>query len=128
MDIKHALDVANAAVFAQRSKHLSDLEKAVLQGAWEGLTYQQMDDDRRFPWTEKTLKDAGAGLWKCLSQAMGETVKKTNFKAALERYQAKAQLTVFPQPVGMQQDWGEAVAVPVFFGRMAELDRLQTVD
>jgi hypothetical protein len=85
MDIQQALQLANEAVFAQRGTYLTDLEKSAFYGAWEGLTYQAMGDDDRFHYAEKTLKDAGSGLWRTLSQAFGEEVKKTNFKFALER-------------------------------------------
>ena len=90
MDIQQALQLANDAVFVQRGTYLTDLEKTAFQGAWEGLTYQAMGGDDRFHYAEKTLKDAGSGLWKTLSQAFGEEVKKTNFKFALER-----QLTLY---------------------------------
>lgn len=122
MTLEEALEITDRALTHYRAKPLSDLERAVFQASWQELTYQAMT--QKVAWQEKTLKDAGANLWKQLSQALGETVKKTDFKAALIRYR--------PTPVVLQ-DWGDApcfaapevFAASLFFGRKDELAQLQ---
>ena len=122
MTLEEALEITDRALIHYRAKPLSDLERAVFQASWQELTYQAMV--QKVAWQEKTLKDAGANLWKQLSKALGETVKKTDFKAALSRYR--------PTPVVLQ-DWGDAPcftapevsAASLFFGREEELAQLQ---
>jgi hypothetical protein len=124
MNFDEALKIVNDAVVAYRRKPLSDLEKAVFQGAWEGLTYQQMEDDDRFPYAQKTLKDAGSALWRNLSGALKEEVKKTNFKSALERY-SSIQSPQLISSSKLHRDWGDAIDVPVFFGRHEEIATIE---
>ena len=118
MTLEEALEAVDAALAHHRNKPLSDLERVVFQGSWEGLTYLAMM--QAFGWSEKTLKDAGACLWKQLSQALGEPVKKTDFKAALVRVQASLAIATISLP-----DWGDAVDASCFFGRADELTRLE---
>jgi hypothetical protein len=87
MDVSNAIIAVNTVLHTYRGKCLTDLEKAVFLGAWEGLTYEEMEQDTRFCYAEKTLKDAGSLLWKDISQAIGVTVKKTDFKTAIEYHQ-----------------------------------------
>lgn len=84
MNFEQALEVADAAVFAQFGRHLSDVETAILMGAWQSQTYEQIAEVSGYSVSYFT-RDAGPKLWKILSQALGETVSKTNFHAALER-------------------------------------------
>lgn len=123
MNVEEALKIVNDAIVVYRRKPLSDLEKAVFQGAWDGLTYQQMEQDDRFPYAEKTLKDAGSALWKNLSKALKEEVKKTNFKSALERYNSIQFLPIAPS-LDTCQDWRESPDISNFCGRSAEIDSL----
>ena len=56
----------------------------MLRGAWQGKTYEQMVETCKYSLTY--LKQAaGPKLWKLLSEALGEDVSKTNFRAVLER-------------------------------------------
>jgi NB-ARC domain len=119
MDRRNALQIIENAVFAQRGSHLTDLEKAAFQGAWENLTYQEMGQDDRFPYSDRTLKDAGSRLFKLLSKVWGEKVSKTNFKSALERHCTLHTVN------DRRHDWGDAIEVPLLFGREQELGQLE---
>lgn len=85
MDFEQALEVANTAMFALSSRHLNDVETAILIGAWQSKTYEQIASASGYSISYLT-RDIGPKLWKLLSQALGETVSKTNFQAALERH------------------------------------------
>jgi hypothetical protein len=85
MDFEQALEVANTAMFALSSRHLTDVETAILIGAWQSKTYEQIASTSGYSISYLT-RDIGPKLWKLLSQALGETVSKTNFQAALERH------------------------------------------
>jgi hypothetical protein len=64
-----------------------------------------------------------------LGQALGETVSKTNFQAALEHYWQQSLIAqTQTQPLEAvstpQIDWGEGVDVSSFYGRSLELSTL----
>ncbi len=85
MDFEQALKVANTAVFALFGRHLTDVETAILLGSWQSQTYERIAETSGYSISYLT-RDIGPKLWKLLSQALGETVSKTNFQAALERH------------------------------------------
>ncbi|WP_404787101.1 AAA-like domain-containing protein [Altericista sp. CCNU0014] len=81
---EQAKKIADLVVFQKFGEHLKDSELEVLQGAWEGLTYEKMAED--FYRSVNYIRgDVGPKLWQKLSDALAEEVTKKNFKAALER-------------------------------------------
>lgn len=148
MEFERVLKVVNAAVVVKIERHLKDVEVAVLRGSWQGQTYHEIAE--AYGYTTKYLKqDVGPKLWKLLSKALGEKLSKTNFQAALER-QWQAQLSAVQKPetpipsaleseveeavgknphvmgcsqaiANQRQDWGDAVGIPVLYGRTEEL-------
>lgn len=83
-----AKDLADKTVSVYTGKHLSDVEMIVLQGAWEGQTYDEIATINGYS-AEYLNKDVGNKLWHKLSEALGETVTKKNFKLALSRIKDK---------------------------------------
>lgn len=94
MNFEEAFSIADSSVFEKTGKHLSDVEKIILEGAWNGQNYEKIADAAGYS-PDYIRGDAAPKFWKLLSEAFGEQVKKTNFRAALER---KAQLEP-PQPL-----------------------------
>jgi hypothetical protein len=86
-----AQDFADKLVFQYTSKHLSDIEMKVLQGSWEGRTYDEIAKSYGYS-AEYLNKDVGNKLWHKLSKALGETVTKKNFKEAVRRAWEKQQV------------------------------------
>ncbi|KYC40906.1 hypothetical protein WA1_25150 [Scytonema hofmannii PCC 7110] len=150
MDFEEAFKVADAAVFAKTNRHLKDIETAMLRAAWQRKKYDEIAETQGY--TSEYLKhDVGPKLWKLLSEALGEKVSKINFQMALERrrhlsfleagqthlgevVQIKESITpdsglerMVPEKVltDRRQDWGEAIDVSVFYGRMTELTTLE---
>ena len=82
--IEEAVKTANQLIFQQFSRHLTDVETVVLRGSWEKLEYDQIAAQNKYA-TSYISQDAAPKLWKMLSTALGEKVKKSNFKAALKR-------------------------------------------
>jgi AAA-like domain len=81
MNGKEALEFVEQLTFYQTGKHLSDLERDVFIGAWEGKTYEEI-----YPLNPQYIeKDVGYKLWKKLSFVLGEKVTKKKIKGALER-------------------------------------------
>jgi NB-ARC domain len=83
MDIAEVLKIADDLMFDSTSKYLDNLQRSIVEGVWEGKTYKDIADS-----TEKTeghIRDSAATLWKDISEAVGESVRKSNFKSVIER-------------------------------------------
>jgi len=140
MEFDAARAIADSALFVHTGRHLSDVEIAILVGAWDGNTYDQIAETAGYSPSYLT-RTVGPQLWKLLSDALGEPVSKTNFRAALQRrqqigttsdlsFQEVATSPSIPSPIHSsthppQTDWGEIVDVSQFNGRTAELELLQ---
>lgn len=85
MDFQEAFNAADAAIVTKTGKHLTDAEKLILEGAWNGQSYEQIADAARYS-PNYLQRDVGRRLWKRLSDALGEEVSKTSFRTALERH------------------------------------------
>ncbi|MDY7023719.1 MAG: AAA-like domain-containing protein [Cyanobacteriota bacterium] len=84
MDFEEAFTVADTAVFTQTGEHLSDRERTIIQGAWDSLSYEEIAEKAGYT-TNYLQRDVGRKLWKKLSEGLGESVTKSNFRTALER-------------------------------------------
>ncbi|NJM65319.1 MAG: NACHT domain-containing protein [Acaryochloris sp. RU_4_1] len=144
MEFEQALEIINAAKYARFSKHLSDVETVILKGAWQNQTYDKIAENSCY--SESYLKQsAGPQLWSHLSQALGESVSKTNFRTAVERQWLRIAKSrpdsnsKQPHNLDSQQsscsrnhqslpqqhfDWGNASDVRQFYGRQEELEIL----
>ncbi|MCC5636567.1 AAA-like domain-containing protein [Nostoc sp. CHAB 5844] len=79
-----AAKVANQVMSSQAKRNLTDVEIIVLEGAWHRLEYDQIAAQNKYA-TSYISQDVAPKLWKNLSEALGEKVKKSNFKEALKR-------------------------------------------
>jgi NB-ARC domain len=84
MDIAEVLKIADDLMFDSTSKYLDNLQRSIVEGVWEGKTYQDIANstDR----TEGHIRDSAADLWQEISDAIGENVRKSNFKSVVERH------------------------------------------
>jgi AAA-like domain/TIR domain len=81
MDVKEALELIDPLVFAHTGKYLSDLEREIFIGSWQGRTYEEI-----YPSSpEYVEKQVGYKLWQKLSTVCGEKMTKKQFRGALER-------------------------------------------
>jgi hypothetical protein len=85
MDIAEVLKIADDLMFDSTSKYLDSLQRSIVEGVWEGKTYKDIADntDR----TEGHIRDSAANLWQDISEAVGESVRKSNFRSVVERNQ-----------------------------------------
>jgi Predicted ATPase len=83
MDVTKILQSADELVFTQTGKHLDNIQERIIKGVWEDKTYEEMarDCDK----SESHVRNIGYKLWKLLSEALGEDIKKTNFRSTFER-------------------------------------------
>ena len=88
MTVNEVVTFVDKIVFEKTGKHLDNVQTAVVQGTWERRTYD--DIAQEFNATKNHVGDIGAELWQLLSQALGEDIKKTNFRSTLERVYIKS--------------------------------------
>ncbi|MDJ1183211.1 NB-ARC domain-containing protein [Roseofilum casamattae] len=62
---------------------LTEIEKAILTGVWEGKKYRQIAEE--FYCSESEVKKEAAKLWDKLRADLGEDLKKSNFRYKLEK-------------------------------------------
>jgi hypothetical protein len=83
MDVNEALQFTDRIVFEHTGNHLNDVQRAVVEGVWDRQTYD--DIAKKCHITTNHVSDIGAELWKLLSRALEEDIKKSNFRSNLER-------------------------------------------
>lgn len=84
MEFETALRVVDATIFKTLGRHLSTPEETILQGTWEGLTYEEMAEKSQYK-LNYLMRDIGPKFWRILSQVFGEEVTKSNFRSVLAR-------------------------------------------
>lgn len=72
--------------------HLSKIQELVFRQSWEGQSYVEIAESTGYD--DEYIKYVGAKLWKLLSKALGEKVKKDNLKSVLKRYLRRTQVNV----------------------------------
>jgi serine/threonine-protein kinase len=81
MDIQEAIGFVDELIYQKTGKYLSDLERDVFIGSWNGKTYEEI-----YPTNpEYVEKYVGYKLWQKLSAVCAEKVTKKQFRGALER-------------------------------------------
>jgi DNA-directed RNA polymerase specialized sigma24 family protein len=83
MDATEVLRYLDELVFAQTGKHLDSLQRAILKGVLNGQKYA--DIAKEYQCTRGHAKDEAYALWQILSEALGENLNKSNFRASVER-------------------------------------------
>ncbi|MEH2009864.1 AAA-like domain-containing protein [Nostoc sp.] len=87
-NLDEAIKIADKIVFANFYRSLSDIEIIILKGAWEREEYDQIAAKNQYT-TSYISQDVAPKLWNLLTDALGEKVKKSNFKEALKRCWSK---------------------------------------
>ncbi|AFZ18285.1 NB-ARC domain-containing protein [Allocoleopsis franciscana] len=85
MDTQEVLKFADELVFTKTGKHLDNLQEAILRGTVQGKKYSKIAEENNC--TEGHVKDVASEFWKLLSEELGEEVRKSNFRATIERWQ-----------------------------------------
>lgn len=96
MDAKIALNFVETIVYEKTGKYLTDLERDVFLGAWNGKTYEEI-----YPLNpEYVEKSVGYKLWRKLAQVLGNPVSKKTLRGAIERA-----LRTQPAPLRHTLEW-----------------------
>ncbi|MEB3311166.1 MAG: AAA-like domain-containing protein [Snowella sp.] len=111
---EQARQIIDTVVLAHFGEPLKDIHLNLLQDVWEGLTYNQIAQQRYLS-VNYLRGDVGPKLWQKLSLAFGKSVTKSNFKTIIEEFSQKQEnnesasshsivnhfsLTDFPFPEG----------------------------
>ncbi|MGF1536100.1 MAG: NACHT domain-containing protein, partial [Elainellaceae cyanobacterium] len=129
MDFETALNFVNSTMAAKVGRVLNEAELALLEGAWHGQTYEVIAEESSYAASDLT-RVIGPKLWKSLSEALGQKVSKTSFRAAIAHAHTQSANRPAPSPLPApvpqraQIDWGEAPDVATFYGRQQELNTL----
>jgi ATP-dependent Clp protease ATP-binding subunit ClpA len=149
MDLEHQLETLELVLLEKSGKRLSLIERALIQGACQGQTYEAIAASANYS-MGYIKQQVGPKLWQILSEITGKSVSKTSVRLALEQWTAsrkesnaipKTELngasfqlsTLVEQPQTLQNsiqntsncvDWGEAIDVSFFCGRETELATL----
>lgn len=120
-------------IFAQNTgKYLSDIEMKVLQGSWEGKSYDEIATTYGYS-AEYLNKDVGNKLWHKLSEALGERITKKNFKEALRRaseaelsqsIHINPHLEILPTAVNLQFPEGSVALDSPFYIKCSSIESL----
>lgn len=86
MNVEQVLQFTDALVFTKMGKHLSNLQRILIQAACSGsrLNYDQIAKTSGYS-PNYLRQDAAPKLWNLLSDVFGEKIKKSNFQAVIER-------------------------------------------
>lgn len=135
MDSEEAFQIVDAAVVEKTGKHLTNVQRAILIGSFEGQTYKKIAANCRYS-PEYLLQDAGPGLWKLLAKVYNVRVSKNNFQSVLATMERRSRSILTsssgadamnPLEVSgeIRMDWGMPPDAPRFYGRLRELDELE---
>jgi hypothetical protein len=83
MDITEVLTLADELIFAKTGEHIDYLQKAILEGTFQGRTYPQIAEETHS--SEGHTRDIGSELWQIFSEGLGEDITKRNFRAIIEK-------------------------------------------
>jgi hypothetical protein len=90
MTITEILELADELVYANKGKHLDELQETIIKGVWENQTYQEIADQCNR--SESRVRNVASQLWKLLSEKLGENIDKDNFRYTFNR------LNISPSP------------------------------
>jgi len=103
------------------ARPLTEVEISLLHGAFNHLTYESIANFSGYS-LNYLQRDIGPKLWNLLSDAWGYKINKTNLRGILTNFQPR----IFDsrQPIENSTDWGEAIDVNTFYGRVEEINTL----
>jgi hypothetical protein len=82
MEIQEALQWTDRLLLTTTGKHLDTLQRAILEGAWQGKGYKEIAEE--YHCTSDHVRKSASDLWKLLSELLEEDVKKKNVRSLIE--------------------------------------------
>ena len=88
MNITEVLQLIDERLIERDKKPLNTIQKAIFEGSWQGQSYQEIGNE--YHRSETHIREEGAKLWKLLSDAFGEEIRKSTSRSVLERVYIKS--------------------------------------
>ncbi|MBF2050079.1 MAG: NACHT domain-containing protein [Elainella sp. C42_A2020_010] len=86
MNFQQGLEIVNQVMLADMGRPLTEVEIALLTGAWHDHTYEQIAAASGYS-LNYLQRDAGPKFWKLLSQVFDRKLNKTTVWTVLERFE-----------------------------------------
>lgn len=83
METEDLINYLDELLVSQTGKHLDNLQLSILKGVLNGQKYADIAEN--YHCSNGHAKDKAYELWKILSEALGEDINKSNFKATIQR-------------------------------------------
>ncbi|WP_293064468.1 ATP-binding protein [Okeania sp. SIO2B3] len=93
MTLNEVLRFVDDVVFDKTGKHLDSLQEAILRATWQGEKYSKVA--QQYHCTKFHVGNVASNLWQLISKELNEKIHKSNFRAAMERYQVSNFSNVF---------------------------------
>jgi hypothetical protein len=119
--IDQALDNFCQIIERKIARPLTEVEIFLLYGALNHLTYKDVAKFSGYS-LNYLQRDTGPKFWNLLSDTWGYKINKTNLRGILTNYSPR--IVNFRQPTVNSTDWGEAIDVNTFHGRVEEINTL----
>jgi WD40 repeat protein len=110
---QEALSIIDRLLEQHQRGSLKTLQAEIVSKIWNRDSYQEIG--RELGYEPEYIKQVASHLWRLLSEIVGEKVYKGNLCAILQRYRTCLTTT----------NWGEAIDVCHFYGRVSELETLE---
>ncbi|MEG4247995.1 MULTISPECIES: pentapeptide repeat-containing protein [unclassified Microcoleus] len=124
MTVDEALAIVETVL--DDDEQLNDVQELIFKQSWEGR--QSYEEIAKFSkYDDEYIKAAGYKLWKLLSDAFDEKVKKSNIKAVIKRYLRRHQVTLHrTQVIGVNLSGANLSGARVLLTNLSEADFYQT--
>ena len=111
---QEALKIVERLLEQHQRGSLKTLQAEIVLQVWHRASYQSIG--RELGYEPEYIKQVASHLWRSLSEIVGEKVSKGNLCAILQRYRIC---------LVTRANWGEAIDVSHFYGRVTELETLE---
>jgi WD40 repeat protein len=105
-DFAEVLKESETAYSRKTGKSLSDIQRSILQGAWQGWTYERIASFNKT--STVRIEQSASRLWEILSDVLKEKVTKTTFRSTMKRKlqeSSSPRLVREPRPSQSIQPW-----------------------
>ncbi|MCU0547236.1 MAG: pentapeptide repeat-containing protein [Oscillatoriaceae cyanobacterium Prado104] len=120
MTVEEALAIVETVL--DDDEQLNDVQELIFKQCWEGRqSYEEIANISQYD--DEYIKSAAAKLWKLLSEAFEEKVKKNNIKAVIKRYLRRHQVTLHrTQVIGVNLSGADLSGAKLSFANLSESD------
>jgi Pentapeptide repeats (8 copies) len=124
MTVDEALAIVETVL--DDDEQLNDVQELIFKQCWEGRqSYEEIAKLSKYD--DEYIKAAGYKLWKLLSEAFEERVKKNNIKAVIKRYLRRHQVILHrTQVIGVNLSGANLTGARLLLTNLSEADFYQT--